>query len=110
MVGNDGDTTKVLDLAVRFPENDTYVEVEAYSVQASDRYPEGVKYSMQYGTTDGRTLVRYDNFPDHPDAPNHHKHTADGSVEATDFDGVRQLFERFKTEVRTHGEHWPDDH
>jgi hypothetical protein len=107
MSGRDGDATKVLEVAKRFPENDTYVEVEAYRVPASDRYPEGIKYSMQYGTTDGKTVVRYDNFPDHPEAANHHKHTADGSVESIDFDGIRPLFERFKREVRNYGEHWP---
>ena len=107
MSGRDSDASKVLEVAERFPENDTYVEVEAYSVPASDRYPEGIKYSMQYGTTDGKTLVRYDNFPDHPDAPIHHKHTADGYVEPVEFDGVRPLFERFKNEVRNYGENWP---
>lgn len=107
MSGRDGDATKVLEVAERFPKNDTYVEVKAYSVPASDRYSEGIKYSMQYGTTGGKTLVRYDNFPDHPDAAKHHKHTADGAVEPVDFEGVRSLFERFKMEVRNHGESWP---
>lgn len=107
MTGDDGDATKVLDVVERFRRNGTYVEIEAYSVPASDRYPEGVKYSMQYGTTGGETVIRYDNFPDHPGAPNHHKHTADGSVENVDFGGVRPLFDRFKQEVRNHGEYWP---
>jgi hypothetical protein len=61
----------------------------------------------QYGTINGETLVRYDNFPDHPGVAKHHKHTADGSVESIDFEGVRSLFERFKTEVPNHGENWP---
>lgn len=107
MAGDDGGATKVLDIVERFRGNGTYVEIEAYSVPASDRYPEGVKYSMQYGTTDGDTIIRYDNFPDHPGAPNHHKHTADGRVEPVDFEGVRLLFQRFKREVRNYGEHWP---
>ncbi|WP_458190482.1 toxin-antitoxin system TumE family protein [Haladaptatus sp. NG-WS-4] len=102
----EGGATKVLDIREYFPENDTHVDVDAYTVTQSDRYPEGVKYSMQYGTTDGTTIVRYDNFPDHPDAAHHHKHTEDGGVIDVDFDGLRPLFEQFRNEVQNHGEHW----
>lgn len=98
--------TKVLDVRERFPENRTYVDVDAYTVPPSDRYPEGVKYSMQYGTTDGTTIVRYDNFPDHPGVTHHHKHTESGDVIDIDFDGFRSLFEQFRQEVQTHGEDW----
>ena len=62
---------------------------------------------MQYGRIDGGTIVRYDNFPDHPGASRHHKHTETGSVEDIEFPGLRPLFQRFKQEVRNHGEHWP---
>ncbi len=61
---------------------------------------------MQYGTVDGETIVRYDNFPDHPGAALHHKHTPDGRVENVDFPGLEALYERFKAEVRKHGETW----
>ena len=61
---------------------------------------------MQYGNAAGETIVRYDNFPDHPGASNHHNHRADGSVEDADFDGLRALFEWFKTEVKEHGHDW----
>lgn len=98
--------TKVLDVVERF-RGTTYVEIKAYDVPVSDRYPDGVKYSMQYGTTEGKTIFRYDNFPDHPNAQHHHKHVIDGSVEPVEFDGVRSLFDKFKTEVRAYGEHWP---
>jgi hypothetical protein len=54
----------------------------------------------------GETIVRYDNFPDHPDASHHHKHRSDGSVEDVAFDGLQTLFERFKTEVTEHGHDW----
>jgi len=57
MTSSDSSATKVLDVAERF-RSETYVEVEAYSVPASDRYPDVVKYSMQYGTTEGETVVR----------------------------------------------------
>ncbi len=61
---------------------------------------------MQYGTTDGETIIRYDNFPDHPDAAQHHKHLSNGDVEDIEFTGLEPLYDRFKQEVRTHGEHW----
>ena len=85
---------------------DRYAEVRAYRVPPSDRYPEGLKYSMQYGNAAGETIIRYDNFPDHPDAAHHHKHCADGAVVDVDFDGVRPLFQRFRSEVIGYGHDW----
>lgn len=85
---------------------DRYAEVSAYRVPDSERYPDGIKYSMQYGNAAGETIFRYDNFPDHPDAAHHHKHEADGSITDVDFDGLRPLFERFKNEVIDHGHDW----
>ena len=85
---------------------DRYAEITAYQIPTSDRYPEGVKYSMQYGNAAGETIIRYDNFPDHPDAAHHHKHRADGTVVDVDFDGLQPLFERFKSEVIDHGHDW----
>lgn len=107
IVRRDGGALKVLDVFEEFPANGTYVDVDVYVVEPSDRYPEGVKYSMQYGTTAGETIIRYDNFPDHPAAPVHHRHRRDSGVSPLEFDGVRELYERFKSEVRAHGEHWP---
>lgn len=85
---------------------DRYAEVVAWYVPESDRYPDGVKYSFQYGERDGDTIFRYDNFPDHPDTPHHHKHTRDGGVEGVEFDGVFPLFQRFKNEVNQYGHDW----
>lgn len=104
MPGDDG-ATLVLDKEERFPSG-TYVEAVAYVIPESERYPEGVKYSFQYGTAEGDTVFRYDNFPDHPDVTAHHKHTRDGSVEPVAFDGLQALFNRFKTEVKSNGEPW----
>ena len=36
----------------------------------------------------------------------HHKHTVDGDTEDIEFYGLEALFDRFKREVRTHGETW----
>lgn len=102
--GEDADANLLIQRTMDFGE--TYAEVTAWAVPSSDRYPEGVKYSMQYGTTDGETIIRYDNFPDHPDAAHHHKHRPDGEVEDVEFPGLEALFDRFKQEVRTHGERW----
>jgi hypothetical protein len=95
-------------LLVRERENfdERYAEVEAWSVPSSERYLDGVKYSFQYGELDGDTLFRYDNFPDHPDAPRHHRHTQDGRVTRVEFEGVSQLYQRFKPEVNEHGHDW----
>ncbi|QRV14232.1 hypothetical protein JMJ58_14950 [Haloterrigena salifodinae] len=84
---------------------DRYAEVRAWDVPDSDRYPDGVKYSLQYGTLDGETIIRYDNFPDHPGSAHHHKHTRDG-VENVDFDGVHPLYKQFKNEVNEYGHDW----
>lgn len=61
---------------------------------------------MQYGNAAGETIVRYDNFPDHPEAAHHHKHRADGTVEDVDFEGLYALFQRFQSEVIDHGHDW----
>lgn len=106
-MGGNGGATKLLDVKERFPTNGTLADVTAWRVPQADRYPEGVRYSMQYGYVDGRTVIRYDNFPDHPGTERHHKHTEDGSVEAIEFPGLFPLYQRFKQEVRNHGEHWP---
>ncbi|MEM4781092.1 MAG: DUF6516 family protein [Halalkalicoccus sp.] len=84
---------------------ETYAEVRVRDVPSSDRYPDGVRYSMQYDRKGGETVFRYDNFPDHPGSATHHKHLADGTVADVDFPGWKALFRRFKTEVneREHG-------
>lgn len=99
-----GDADVLIEVTKDFGE--TFAEVRAWAVPSSERYPEGVKYSMQYGTLEGDTIIRYDNFPDHPGVSHHHKHTKDGSVEDVTFQGLVELYDRFKAEVRAHGESW----
>lgn len=101
-----GDDAATLRIRERVNFDGRYVEVEAWDVPGSDRYPDGVKYSLQYGELGGETVFRYDNFPDHPDAPDHHKHTADGRVVGVVFDGIAPLYRRFKSEVNEHGHDW----
>lgn len=83
-----------------------YVEVKAWLVPESNRYPEGIKYTMQFGTTDGETIVRYDNFPDHPGVDRHHKHVESGRVKNVEFDGLPDLYRQFKSEVSDRGFEW----
>lgn len=104
MVGSDDDAEPLIRRTKDF--GDTYAEIRAWAVLSSDRYPKGLKDTMQYGTTEGQTIIRYDNFPDHPDAAPHHKHLSDGTVEDVDFPGLEALFDRFKQEVPNHGESW----
>jgi len=99
------DDATTLRLRTRENFGERFAEVTAWDVPKSDRSPDGVKYSFQYGTLDGETIVRYDTFPDHPDATHHHKHTQDG-VEAVYFEGLLALFTKFKNEVKTHGHNW----
>lgn len=111
MAEDDDTATQILGARERFPANATYAEVSAHRVPRSERYPDGVKYSMQYGHADAPedddgTIIRYDNFPDHPGAPLHHKHTKGGEIESVDFDGLLALYRRFKQEVRDYGEPW----
>ncbi|MFC6907251.1 toxin-antitoxin system TumE family protein [Halalkalicoccus tibetensis] len=96
----DDDATLLLETRQNF--GDTYAEVRAWDVPPSERYPDGVHYSMQYGTTDGSLIFRYDNFPDHPGAAEHHKHIGESRVEDIDFPGVLDLYRRFKAEVNDH--------
>jgi hypothetical protein len=103
MVGDD-EAHQVVNVTKDF--GNRYAEITAYRVPVSDRYPDGIKYSMQYGNAAGETIVRYDNFPDHPDAAHHHKHREDGTVENVEFDGLKALYERFKAEVKEHDHDW----
>lgn len=103
-VTGDGEVQQIVDVTKDF--GDHYAEISAVLVPESDRYPEGIKYSMQYGNAAGETIVRYDNFPDHPEAAHHHKHRADGTVEDVDFEGLYALFQRFQSEVIDHGHDW----
>ena len=52
----------------------TRYEMIATAVPKTEEYPEGVKYRFQYMDADGRTLLRFDNFPDHPGVGRHHCH------------------------------------
>lgn len=104
VVAQDDEAVKFLDRKEMF--GAYYADITVWSVPVSERYPDGIKYSFQYGERDGDTIFRYDNFPDHPGAPHHHKHTHEGDVVGVDFDGIEVLYERFKMEVQDEGHDW----
>jgi hypothetical protein len=61
-----------------------------------DSYPSGWRYSLHYGTTEGKTIVRYDNA--HEDTKGHERHV-DVKTEIIDFPGVMELYQRFLREI-----------
>lgn len=67
--------------------------VVVLNVPRSEKYPEGIKYRMHYGTLDGVTILRYDNSHG-----THERHTQD-DVEEIEFPGVESLYRRFEAEI-----------
>jgi hypothetical protein len=59
-------------------------------------YPSGWRYSLHYGTTDGKTILRYDNA--HEDTKGHERHV-DEKADTIDFPGMMELYGRFLREV-----------
>lgn len=96
-----GEATLLISESIDFPETGRIVRIEVWSVPESPAYPDGIKYRMHYGTTDGDTIVRYDNS--HAETKGHERHTADGVDEGYEFpDDYRTVLERFRQEVSEH--------
>jgi hypothetical protein len=76
-------------------ESGRVLRVRVLSVPASEKYPDGVKYRFHYGTTDGDTIVRYDNSHGY-----HERHVGE-TVERIEFpdDGFELLYRRFMADV-----------
>lgn len=70
-------------------------EMIATEIPQSDDYPEGVKYRFQYMAVDGRTLLRFDNYPNHPNVDRHHYHTPDGVFDDLEYTGLREHVQAF---------------
>lgn len=87
-----------------YEDEDTYddgsrYEMIATAIPKSDDYPEGVKYRFQYMAKDGRTLLRFDNFPNHSGVDRHHYHTPDGVVDAIEYTGLKDHVQKFYDEM-----------
>ena len=96
MVGDDA--TLVLNEAIDYPKTDRIVRINVWSVPESDAYPGGIKYRLHYGTTDGDTILRYDNA--HPRTKDHERHTTDGVDDSYEFPGdYKAVIKRFRKEV-----------
>jgi len=81
----------------------TRYEMIATKVAKSEDYPEGVKYRFQYMDENGRTLLRLDNFPHHPDVDRHHCHDAEG-VHDVEYGGLADHVRRFYDAIDARGE------
>jgi hypothetical protein len=109
MAGDGSDATRIVHEAIDFLETGRIIRIEVWSVPESGAYPDGIKYRLHYGTTDGETIVRYDN--PHADTKDHERHTADGIDEAYTYpDDYRTLLERFRREVQEHEREYEHEH
>jgi hypothetical protein len=79
-----------------YTEGRKVVDVTVGTTDDDDAYPSGWRYSLHYGTTDGKTILRYDNA--HEETKGHEKHTGD-TVEEIEFPGMVPLYERFLERV-----------
>lgn len=87
-------TTVVYEDSDTFDDGTRY-EMVATAVPKSDEYPEGIKYRFQYMAEDGRTLLRFDNFPNHPGVDRHHYHTLDGVYDDLEYTGLTDHVQTF---------------
>ena len=76
--------------------------VGAVTVRRTDdvTYPCGWKYRLHFGTTEGTTLLRYDNS--HERTKGHERHFTENGIERTeriDFPGMDALLNRFYREI-----------
>jgi len=90
----DSDDVRVLEDTEQRFEDDTLLRVRVLSVPESEKFPDGVKYRLHYGTEAGDTLIRYDNSHGH-----HERHTANGLDESYEFPGYDAVQRRFWEEV-----------
>lgn len=87
-----------------YTDEDTYsdgtrYEMVATAVPKSSDYPEGVKYRFQYMAPDGRTLLRFDNYPFHPNVDRHHYHTPEGVFDDIEYEDLTTHIQAFYGEM-----------
>ncbi len=82
------------------PESGTIEVVKIMRVPESEKFPDGVKYRLHYGHTEGEDdpIIRFDNSHGR-----HEKHVAD-SVETIEFHGLAPLYEQFREHLPEHDE------
>jgi hypothetical protein len=92
-MASDDDVRVLEDTERRFADG-TVLRVRVLAVPGSEKFPDGVKYRLHYGTDDGETLIRYDNSHGV-----HERHTPDGLDSDYEFPGYDSVQERFWDEV-----------
>lgn len=88
------DDVDVVEDETYYPDEDTVVRVRVLSVPESEKFPDGVKYRLHYGTRDGETIIRYDNSHGV-----HDRHTPDELDEDYEFPGYEAVVDRFFREI-----------
>ena len=88
------DDVRVLEDTERRFEDGTVLRVRVLAVPDSEKFPDGVKYRLHYGTEGGKTLIRYDNSHGV-----HERHTPNGIDDGYEFPGYDAVQERFWDEV-----------
>ena len=89
----DGGVRVLEDTERRF-EDGTVLRVRVLAVPNSEKFSDGVKYRLHYGTEAGKTLIRYDNSHGVDE-----RHTPNGIDEDYEFPGYDAVQERFWDEV-----------
>jgi hypothetical protein len=84
------DDVRVLEDTERRYRDGGVLRVSVLSVPESEKFPDGIKYRLHYGTDTGDTVIRYDNSHGH-----HERHTADGLDENYEFPGYDAVQRRF---------------
>lgn len=82
-------------------------EMIATAIPTSDDYHEGVKYRFQYTAEDGRTLLRFDNIPDHPGVDRHHYHMPEGVYDDIEYTDLNDHVQKFYNTMDAHREWYP---
>lgn len=83
-----------------YPELGTIEVVKIMRVPKSEKFPEGVKYRLHNGHTEGRDdpIIRFDN------SHGRHERHVGGVMETIDFHGLAPLYERFRKHLPEHDE------
>ena len=89
----DEDVRVLEDTERRFADG-SVLRVRVLAVPESEKFPDGVKYRLHYGTDDGETRIRYDNSHGV-----HERHTPEGLDDDYEFPGYNAVQERFWDEV-----------
>jgi len=88
------DDVRVLEDTERRFDDGTILRVRVLSVPVSEKFPDGIKYRLHYGTEAGETLIRYDNSHGV-----HERHTDEGLDDGYEFPGYSAIQQRFWDEV-----------